>query len=98
MPEREEERSADPVRLAVFYGEHLKREFNYWGVEAKGDQPFADDDAALQHAAWMCNEMKLVGHEWDVLKARRWINFVQGVLASCGIFTLNEIEAQRLGK
>ena len=43
----------------------------------------------LEHAAWMCQEMKAM-EQWS-RKQMRWLGFVQGILFMEGVFSIDEM-------
>ena len=47
----------------------------------------------LSHARHMVGEVMKLAEAGDVPKANRWFGFVQGVLWTMGIFTINEMRA-----
>lgn len=50
--------------------------------------------AALQHCAWMVEEMLNPIDNEDIGKINRWIGFVQGVLWKEGIYTIDQMRQQ----
>jgi hypothetical protein len=44
----------------------------------------------LSHARWMCGQVKELA-EKDVPKANRFLGFVQGILWTMGLYTINEM-------
>jgi hypothetical protein len=49
-------------------------------------------DASLYHLAYMCDEAIVLVRDGRQEKAFRWLGFIQGVLFSEGIFTLDDLK------
>lgn len=71
------------------YDAHLKE----LGHEAaRCEKPSAPDTRSqLSHARWMCQEV-LSNSEFSEGKAKRWLGFVQGVLWSTGVRTVEQMK------
>lgn len=46
----------------------------------------------LQHIRWMCERTKEFIKQDKLDKANRWLGFIQGVLWTRGIFSIDEIQ------
>jgi hypothetical protein len=60
----------------------------------------ADSLDALSHAAWMCSELRRLGagNENQRAKMARWLGFIQGVLWTLGVYSIDEMRDHNLGK
>jgi hypothetical protein len=64
------------------------------GLEPRrDDQGFGgkDTNVALHHAVWMCGEVIQFANTQRMAKANRWIGFIQGVLWSHGVMTIDQM-------
>lgn len=49
-------------------------------------------DERLEHASWMCGEVKHFAQNSTTLdKAERWLGFIQGVLWGAGVYSIDEM-------
>lgn len=72
----------------------------YQGIlKARGHQSSKTDtsviapspDAKLNHTLWMCYQIPLLTNQQELEKATRWLAFVQGVLWSYDIETVDQM-------
>lgn len=63
------------------------------GSKPEGWRPerYERDPTAWRHLTWMLNSSTYFHQEGKVQKANRWLGFVQGVLAMCGV-SLEELK------
>ncbi len=59
---------------------------NRWGDLA------GDDSERISHAHWMVREAITFIAAGRIEKAHRWLGFIQGVLWSCGHFTIDQMK------
>ncbi len=52
---------------------------------------YVQQDVVLHHINWMCVEAMVFVADGRREKAMRWLGFIQGVMFSEGIFTINEL-------
>lgn len=48
---------------------------------------------ALEHASFMCGEIRKLVAQLEYGKAHRWLGFLQGVLWTHGIYSINDMRA-----
>jgi hypothetical protein len=53
---------------------------------------FINRGARLRHIAWMCKEVRAFVTQGRREKAMRWLGFIQGVIWSTGLFSLDQIK------
>ena len=69
------------------YSELLKKEGHKF--ERNGDAK--EREARLNHALWMCRETINFVREEKLDKANRWMGFIQGVLWTYNIYSVDEM-------
>jgi hypothetical protein len=82
-----------PAKLAQvmnFYDAYLRKE--YGADPIQNDEPRTVPEM-FNHLCWMCREVvdKFLP-AGRVIKASRWLGFVQGVLCERGVFTIDELK------
>lgn len=57
------------------------------GSAPEGWRPerYTEDPTAWRHLSWMLTQAALFHAQSKIEKANRWLGFVQGVLAGCGV-------------
>lgn len=91
-------RKEDLARMLELYGRML-RELDYGPIEYKDTSVLLGGNMlrgtgktdALQHAAWMCGEAGRFLKQGRLYKTARWIGWIQGVLWTSGVCSLEEL-------
>lgn len=55
-----------------------------------------DRQAALHHTVWMCGQVIEFAKAQRMDKANRWIGFIQGVLWSHGVMTIDQMRRHNM--
>lgn len=55
-----------------------------------------DRHAALQHVVWMCGEVIEFAKTQRMAKASRWLGFIQGVLWTHGVMTIDQMRRHNM--
>lgn len=87
------------LEVVRFYGEHLKDilgvgEPQRWVYEVDGGLVVPFKDEQLRHLRWMSGTIlaMVASGEMSEGKAFRWLGFMQGVLWSQGVFSLEQLK------
>ena len=56
------------------------------------DQAFDDVRGQVEHALWMCDEVRIFIDTGRTAKAMRWMGFIQAVMWCSGYYTIEELK------
>jgi len=81
----------------VFVADLYEQQLNHYGHRPKNltEDKLAPVEATA-HALWMCERIKGMAHQ-DIEKACRWLGFIQGILWTRGIYTIDEMRGHNRG-
>jgi hypothetical protein len=74
-------------------GEHIKNVVLYYAdvIRQEGCVVQENGPTRLSHAGWMCGKIVEFVDDKDYDKANRWLGFVQGILSTYEIFTIDQM-------
>ena len=64
------------------------------GIEPRMDRAATDEEGRLANLAWMCGRIVEMMHEEPmprIMKANRWLGYVQGQLEVYGLYSIDEM-------
>ncbi len=74
----------------------MQKKFDANNREVDFDTIVKNQQNLLNHSLSMIPQMTLFIKENKQEKFSRWLGFIQGILFSCGIFTLNELREHNI--
>ena len=76
------------LEIVEMYADKLER--GYKAIRHATDENFILPAHRLEHIHWMCRE--ILEKKMTNSKQHRWLGFIQGVLYSEGLFTIDEMK------